>query len=253
MDVEQVVRETIERSVPNPLDTSQDSRTGEDAHTSLNPVGDAVSLIPQTYSGSTGVERLAVRAEGLLQSGELQGGVHVDPLPSGPHLPAMGGPATSQKSLSGPSFVIEEAIESSAGNPIALVGNVANAAAIGSTGDIKDQAQALVLARMRSVVSVYAAKLPIVGSYFIDTKHIGEPNVSALATETTPLLGALHDPKAFATEQAEGLLRRLFAPLLNRLPDVDALDNVDSDNYGPLFKIFVECYILARDGCGWLL
>ncbi|KAF8559902.1 hypothetical protein OG21DRAFT_1689 [Imleria badia] len=156
----------------------------------------------------------------------------------------------SQKSLAGPSFAIEGTVNdigSSAGNPLVLVGDAA-----GTTEDIKDKAQALVLARLRAVVFAYAAKLPIVGSYFIDTQRDDGPNADAFATETTPLLGAIQDPKAFATQQAEGLLRRLLSPLSSRLPDVDALDNSESDDHGPLLRIFVECYVLTKDGGGWL-
>lgn len=244
MDMEQVARQTANESLPN-LGAAQD-------HTGLNPTGDLVTLI----AGSAGVEELEVRAEGLLPfvaSEGLQGEVHAVPLPSGSRLPTIADLAISQKSLSDPNFAIEETVHvigSSAANPIALVGNVASATTIGSTGDIKDKAQALVLARLRGFVFVYAAKLPIVGSYFVDT---GGPNDATAATETTPLLGALQDPKAFATKQAEGLLLRLLSPLLNRLPDVDTLDNADPDSHGPLFKFSVECYVLARDGGGWLL
>ena len=78
------------------------------------------------------------------------------------------------------------------------------------------------------------------------------PDGDTVATQTTPLLGAPHDPKAFATKQAEGLFRRLSSPLLSRLPDVDTLDN-QSDDHGPLFNVFVGGYVLARDGGGWLL
>jgi len=247
MNMEQVVRQTVNESLPNP-GAAQD-------HTGLNPAGNLVTLI----AGSAGVEELEARAEGLLPSAAsegLQGEVHAVPLPSGTHLPTIADLAISQKSLLDPNFAIEETvcvIGSSAANPIALVGDVASATATGSTEDIKDKAQALVLARLRGFVFVYAAKLPIVGSYFIDTKHTGGPNADTAATETTPLLGALQDPKAFATKQAEGLLLRLLSPLLNRLPDVDTLDNADPDSHGPLFKFSVECYVLARDGGGWLL
>lgn len=256
MDLKQVVLQTVEESVSNPPDASQGGHTDEDVHTSPNLAGDAVTLVVQTCSGSVGVDELEARTEGLLPSiapGGLQGEVHAVPPPSDYHVPTNGNPVISQKSLQGPSITIEQEIETSAGNPITLVGNVANTAAISSTKDIKGKAQVLVLARLRSIVFVYAAKLPIVGSYFADTKLADEPNVNTIATETTPLLGALHDPKAFATKQAEGLLRRLLSPLLSRLPDVDALDNVESDNYGPFFMILVECYVLAKDGGGWLL
>lgn len=256
MDIKQDVRQTVEESVPNPPDASQCSRSGEDAHINPNPAGDAVTLIAQTYSSSTEVEELEARAEVSLlsiASGGLQGEVNSVPLPSGSQVPTIGDPGIPQKSLPGPSFAIEGAVESSPGNPITLAGDVVNAIAIGSTEDIKDKAQVLVLARLRSTVSVYAAKLPVVGSHFTDTRHVGEPDVDTFATETTPLLGAFHDPKAFAIQQTEGLLCRLLSPLLNRLPDVDTLDKIESDDHGPFFKIFVECYVLARDGGGWLL
>ena len=248
MNNEQVDHQTVNDGLPNLLDASQ-------GHSSLNPVGDLVTLIAH----STGVEELEARAEGLLPSiasDRLQGEVHTVPPPSSSHVPTIDDMALSQEPPSGPSFAIEETfnvLESSTGNPIALVSNVASVTANTSTEDIKDKAQAMVLGKLRAVVFVYAAKLPIVGSYFVDTKRVDGSNVDTSPTETTPLLGALHDPKAFATAQAEGLLHRLLSPLLSRLPDVDALDNAESDNYGPLFKIFVECYVLARDGGGWLL
>ncbi|KAF8433495.1 hypothetical protein L210DRAFT_83388 [Boletus edulis BED1] len=242
MNMDQVVDETVGESLPT-LDASRGNTS--------NPAGDLVTLIAQTRSDSAGVEGLEARAGELLPtiaSCGLQGEVHAAPPPSGSHT--IGDLALSQKSLAGPSSAVEEtvhAIESSAGNPIAFVGDVA---AIGSTGDIKDKAQALVLTRLRAIVFSYTARLPIVGSYFADRKRAGEPNGDTLATETTPLLGDLQDPKAFATQQAEGLLRRLLSPLLNRLPDVDTLDNAESDSHGPLFKVFVECYVLTREGGG---
>ena len=243
-DKEEVDRQTVNESLPNLPDASQ-------SHTSLNPSGELVTLIVH----STGVEELEARAEGLLPSiafDRLQGEVHAVPPPSSSDVPAttgIGDLAISQQSLSGPSFAIEETVKSSTGNPIALISNVASVTASPGTENITGKAQALVLTRLRAVVFVYAAKLPIVGSYFIDTKRAdGDP----IVTETTPLLGALHDPKAFATKQAEGLLRRLLSPLLSRLPDVDTLDN-ESDDHGLLFKVFVEGYVLARDGGGWLL
>ncbi|KAF9225312.1 MATE efflux family protein [Gyrodon lividus] len=116
--------------------------------------------------------------------------------------------------------------------------------------DIKGRALALVQANVRAVSITFASKLPIVGTY-IATRYTIEPS-DTLTTETTPLLGVLRDPKAFATQQAEGLLRRLLSPLLNRLPDVNALDNEGDADHGLLFKIIVECYVLARDGGGWL-
>jgi hypothetical protein len=248
MNEEQIDRQTVNESLPNLLDASQ-------GHTSFNPVGGMVTLIAH----SAGVEELEARAEGLLPSiasDGLQVEVHAVLPHSSSHVPTIDDLALSQKSLSGPTFAIQETVnvlESSTGNPIALVSNLTSVTANTTTEDIKDKAQALVLGRLRAVVFVYAAKLPIVGSYFIDTKRVGGSDVDTSATETTPLLGALHDPKAFATAQAEGLLRRLLSPLLSRLPDVDTLDNAESDNYGPLFKIFVECYVLAKDGGGWLL
>ena len=249
-DKEQVDRQTVNESLPNLPDASQ-------SHTSLNPTGELVTPIVH----STGVEKLEARAEGLLPAiafDGLQGEVHAVPPPSSSDVLAttgVGDLAISQPSLPGPSFAIEETvnvIELSTGNHTALVSNVASVTASAGTENIKGKAQALVLTRLRAVVFVYAAKLPIVGSYFIDTKRAGGPDGDPIATETTPLLGALHDPKAFATKQAEGLLRRLLSPLLSRLPDVDALDN-ESDDHGPLFKVFVEGYVLARDGGGWLL
>ena len=253
MNTEQVLRETVEENLPNQLLEACQGATS-------NAAGGLVTLIAQTHSDNAGVEGLEARVEGLLPSvvsKGLQSEVQAVSPPSGPHGSTIGDLATSQKSFAGPSFAIEEtvnAIESSAGNPLALVGNVAGATGIGSTEDIKDKAEALVLARLRAIVFAYAARLPIVGSYFIDTQRAGEPNADTFATETTPLLGAIQDPKAFATQQAEGLLRRLLSPLLSRLPDVDTLDNdSESGNHGPLLKIFVECYVLARDGGGWLL
>jgi hypothetical protein len=115
--------------------------------------------------------------------------------------------------------------------------------------DTKGRASALVQANVRAVSITFASNLPIVGPY-IATRYATEPPPSI--TEATPLLGVLRDPKAFATQQAEGLLRRLLAPLLNRLPDVDVLDNEGAD-HGLLFKTLVECYVLAKDGGGWLL
>ncbi|KIJ22209.1 hypothetical protein PAXINDRAFT_165453 [Paxillus involutus ATCC 200175] len=114
--------------------------------------------------------------------------------------------------------------------------------------DTKGRASALVQANVRAVSITFASNLPIVGPY-IATRYATEPPPSI--TEATPLLGVLRDPKAFATQQAEGLLRRLLAPLLNRLPDVDVLDNEGAD-HGLLFKTLVECYVLAKDGGGWL-
>lgn len=248
MNIEQVMGG---ESVAKSPDAGNRTASGEDAH----PSGlSLVTSITQTYLGSAVTETLEAHAEGVLPS-IASDKVHFAPPSSDSHVSIIGDPAILQKSLPAPSSAIEEtvhAIESSAGSPIALVDDVANITVIGATEDIKDKAQALVLTRLRAVVFVYAAKLPVVGSYFVQ-KHVGEPNVDTFATETTPLLGALHDPKAFATEQAEGLLRRLLSPLLRRIPDVDALDNVESDNFGPLFKTFVECYVLARDGGGWLL
>lgn len=239
--MEQVVKE----SLPSLVDASQ-------GHTSPNLAKGLATL--DTHSGSTAVEGLEARAEGLLPSlasESLKNEVHAVLPPLGSHVPAIGDLVTPQRAIAGSSSVIEEtvhAIEPSAGNPIALVGGAASAVAAGDTASIKAETQALVLARVRAIGLSYLAKLPIVGAYF---KRDSGPNIETLVTETTPLLGAIRDPKAFATQQAEGLLRRLLSPVSSRLPDIDALDNAESDN--TLFRISVECYVLARDGSGWLL
>ena len=248
MNSEREVGQVGGKSVANPAASSEDARSS-----TLH----SVTSIIQTSLGSTGAEMLGPHAEsGVFLLSSASGEVHITPSSSDFHASTIGGATTSPKSLSISSSVVEEtthAAESSARNPTVLIGDIANTTGIGSAEDIKGKPQALVLTRLRAIVFVCAAKLPIVGSYFLDAKRDDEPNTDASATEITPLLGALQDPKAFATEQTEGLLLRLFSPLLSRIPDVDALDNAESDNHGPLFRTFVECYALARNGSGWLL
>lgn len=96
-----------------------------------------------------------------------------------------------------------------------------NVTVTGATEDVNDRVEALVL---RGIVCVYAAKLPITGSYFMDPKHVNEPSVNTLSTEMTHLLGALRDPKAFATERA--IAFPLSIPSVELYPDVDALGSV---------------------------
>ncbi|KIK97684.1 hypothetical protein PAXRUDRAFT_763139 [Paxillus rubicundulus Ve08.2h10] len=139
-------------------------------------------------------------------------------------------------------------IKSTTGNNVTLPGDVIATSTVTSLAeDTKDRASALVQANVRAVSITFISNLPIVGPY-IATRYATEP---PSITEATPLLGVLRDPKGFATQQAEGILRRLLAPLLDRLPDVDALDNKSAD-HGLLFKTLVECYVLAKDGGGWL-
>ncbi|KAG9313939.1 hypothetical protein JVU11DRAFT_4713 [Chiua virens] len=244
-----------EKSVSSPPGSSQAGSTSEDAHANL----DLVTSTAQTYSGGTGEVEFGSCAEGLLPSiasTSLQDEVCAVLPTSSARVAIADDSETLHKSLASADFTIKavHAIEFSSENPIALAGSVADATANvnDAAEDLKVKAQALVLNRVRSIVFAYVAKLPIVGSYFVDTKHTGGPNVDSIASETTPLLGALRDPEAFATEQAQGLLRRLLSPLLSRLPDVDELDDVQPESYGPLFNIFVECYALTRDGSGWL-
>lgn len=251
MNIEQVVGQMGEASVLNSPDSGTRAGSGEDAH---NGTFDLATSIAQTCLGSAGKE-VQVHAAKVLPS-IAPGEVDSIPPSSNSHVSTIGDTAISQKSLLIPSSAIEEAahdLVSSAGNPVALVGDIADANVIGAAENIKDKAQALVLTRVRTIVFVYVAKLPIVGSYFAVPKDVGESSADIVATETTPLLGALQDPKAFATKQAEGLLRRLLSPLLSRIPDIDALDNVEPEHYGLLFKTFVECYALTREGGGWLL
>ena len=120
---------------------------------------------------STGVEELDARANRLLPAiafDGLQGEAHAVLPSSSSDVPTTTGIsdlAISQPSLSGPSFAIEETvnvIESSTGNPIAPVTNVASVTASAGAENIKGKAQALVLTGLCAVVFVYAAKLPIV-------------------------------------------------------------------------------------------
>ncbi|KIJ66439.1 hypothetical protein HYDPIDRAFT_180864 [Hydnomerulius pinastri MD-312] len=118
-----------------------------------------------------------------------------------------------------------------------------------SAEDAKGRATTLVKARVRAVIITYASKIPFVGTY-ISTRY-SVVSSDAFPTESTPLLGALRDPKAFVTQKAEGLIRRLLSPVLDRLPDVGALDNDERGDHGLLFQALVECYVLAKDGGGW--
>ncbi|KAF8846006.1 hypothetical protein BDN67DRAFT_10488 [Paxillus ammoniavirescens] len=160
------------------------------------------------------------------------------------NLPIVGTYIATRYTAEPPSLV-----ESTTGSNDTLPEDVTVTSMVASLAeDTKDGASSFLQANVRAVSITFASNLPIVGPY-IATRYATEPPPSI--TEATPLLGVLRDPKAFATQQAEGLLRRLLAPLLNRLPDVEVLDNEGAD-HGLLFKTLVECYVLAKDGSGWL-
>lgn len=224
-----------------------------------SPIGSLVSTtgeLAKSLNPSTGpslaIEGVAHAIDGL------KGAVQAVTPPTGTLVSTTGELAKSLKSSA--DLAVGEAvhvIESSVRIPIATASNAVNAAANAATQEIGCRALSfalwVALARLRAIILAYLAKLPIVGRCFVDKNLTGVPIVDTVVTETTPLLGAFRDPKTFATKQAEGLFRRTLYPLLNCLPDVDSLDNAESDDHGLLFKVLIELYVLAKDGGGWLL
>ncbi|KAH7930437.1 hypothetical protein BV22DRAFT_1054993 [Leucogyrophana mollusca] len=126
----------------------------------------------------------------------------------------------------------------------------------GNANDLKSKAVDALEAEGRAVLLSYVAKVPVVGALIRSSstsKDASPLDPSALVSETSPLLGealrASKDPKAFAEQRLQALATRLTAPIVNRLPDVEALDNKTADQ-GLLVKILVEIFVLGKYASG---
>ncbi|KAH7886242.1 hypothetical protein F5I97DRAFT_1878769 [Phlebopus sp. FC_14] len=109
----------------------------------------------------------------------------------------------------------------------------------------------LLRTQFRAFVVASASKIPIAGSYIVRKYAPEDASTTVAITEATPLLAAVRDPEAFATQQVQGLILRVLSPFINRLPDIEALDNSDDGNRGLLFEVLVEIYVLMKNGGGW--